>query len=60
MRLSSFLQTPPRTCSQPAAKSATCACAAETAQRWQDVGGIEGISLEWMLDHARAPQEALT
>ncbi|WP_255013908.1 hypothetical protein [Roseovarius sp. M141] len=35
-------------------------CAAETAQRWQDVGGIEGFSLEWMLDRARAPQEAMT
>lgn len=30
----------------------------ETAQRWHDVGGIEGVSLEWMLDRNRAPQEA--
>ncbi len=37
-----------------------CPCAAEAAQRWQDIGGIEGFSLEWMLDRARAPQEALT
>ncbi len=62
MRLYSFLQTSPPTCRQPSAKAtcgASCACPSETAQRWQDIGGIEGFSLEWMLDRARAPQEAL-
>ncbi len=34
--------------------------AAETAQRWQEIGGIEGVSLEWMLDHTRVLREAMT
>ncbi len=61
MRLYSFLQTSPPTCSQSGTKATCgefCACPAETAQRWQDIGGIEGVSLEWILDRARAPQEA--
>lgn len=32
----------------------------ETVLRWQEVGGIEGANLEWMLDRIRAPQEART
>ena len=50
MRLQTPDTQPPAAPSRPSA--------AETAQRWQDVGGIEGISLEWMLDRTRAPQEA--
>lgn len=33
--------------------------ATEVMQRWQDVGGVEGFSLEWMLDRMCASQEAL-
>ncbi len=62
MRLYSFLQTSSPTCPQSFARVAcgeSSACPSETAQHWQDIGGIEGFSLEWMLDRARPPQEAL-
>ena len=35
-------------------------CTAEFVQRWHEDGGIEGTSLEWMLDRMRAPQESRT
>ena len=34
--------------------------ATEVMQRWQEVGGVEGFSLEWMLDRMCTPKEALT
>ncbi|WP_165802890.1 hypothetical protein [Pelagivirga sediminicola] len=48
-------QTSPRDTALPCRPGAN-----EMVQRWQDVGGIEGVSLEWMLDRARAAQEATT
>ncbi|MFD0859833.1 hypothetical protein [Roseovarius aquimarinus] len=33
---------------------------AELVQRWCDGCGLEGSSLEWMLDRTRTPREART
>lgn len=46
--------------SSPTAPNGDRPSIAETVWRWQEVGGIEGASLEWMLDRVRAPQEART
>ncbi|WP_171054641.1 hypothetical protein [Roseovarius arcticus] len=40
------------------ARSAARPGAAEFVQRWHEDGGIEGASLEWMLDRMRPTQEA--
>ncbi|HEY9038403.1 MAG TPA: hypothetical protein VIN05_05625 [Roseovarius sp.] len=47
---------------QPLAQPYGSACldAFEAVQHWQDASDLEGVSLEWMLDRARAAREART
>lgn len=42
----------------PASTTAERPGTAETVLRWQEVGGVEGVPLEWMLDRMRPAQEA--
>ncbi|WP_113912436.1 hypothetical protein [Roseovarius dicentrarchi] len=57
MRFFPIVQTLRGPAAQPTS-DVPCARPAETAQCWQDACGFEGVSLEWMLDRTRAPQEA--
>ena len=49
---------PSRQTAATSANSAARPGAAEFVQRWYEDGGVEGATLEWLLDRMRPTQEA--